>query len=159
MWKGKYWSTVNTKNRKRKGKLLPKNEEISWRKAYTNTQKFNWNILTITNILHDQKHTVKTIFTMCSHTFTLFWSKKTSMIVKIFQLNFCAFVCAFHLEISTFFCRILLFLFLFLTTWKEKYQSTDNTKNKKRNGKLLPKNEEIFGQKEHTSTPNLNWNI
>ena len=33
---------------------------------------------------------------MCSHTFTLFWSRKTSVIVEIFQLSF-------HEEISSFF--------------------------------------------------------
>ena len=38
-------------------------------------------------------------------------------------------------------------------TWKGKYQSTDNTKNGKRKGKLLPKNE-ISGGKatQHTET-------
>ena len=29
------------------------------------------------------------IFTMCSHTSTLFWSRKTSVIVENFQLSFC----------------------------------------------------------------------
>ena len=41
MWKGKYQSTDNTKNLKRKGKLLAKNEEISEGKAHTNTWKLN----------------------------------------------------------------------------------------------------------------------
>ena len=41
MWKGKYQRTDNTKNRKRKGKLLPKNEEISAQKGHTNTCKIN----------------------------------------------------------------------------------------------------------------------
>ena len=52
-----------------------------------------------------------TIFTMCSHTFILFWLRKTSVIVKMFQLSFCvcvcvyawARVCTFHPEISLFF--------------------------------------------------------
>ena len=54
------------KYRKRKGKLLPKNEEISGRKAHTNTRRLNRNISTITDAFHDQKivnaceHTVKT---------------------------------------------------------------------------------------------------
>ena len=43
-----------------------------------------------------------TIFTSCSHTFTLFWSRKICVIVKILQLNFHVFVCAFHPEISSF---------------------------------------------------------
>ena len=36
-WKGKYRSTDNTKNEKRKRKLLPKKEEISGGKARTRT--------------------------------------------------------------------------------------------------------------------------
>ena len=40
MWKGKYRSTDDTKNGKRKGKLLVKNEEISGRKAHTNKNIF-----------------------------------------------------------------------------------------------------------------------
>ena len=53
------------------------------------------------------------IFTMCSHTFTLFWSRKTPVIVKIFQLSFHVFVCAFRPEIPSFFSKSFLFLFLF----------------------------------------------
>ena len=40
--------------------------------------------------------------------------------------------------------------------WKEKYQSTDNTENGKRKGKLLPKNEGISGGKAHTNIWKLN---
>ena len=54
-WKGKYQSTDNTNNSKRKGKLLQKNEEISGRKAHTNTWKLNWNVLRITDVFLDQK--------------------------------------------------------------------------------------------------------
>ena len=43
------------------------------------------------------------VFTMCSHTFTLFWSRKTSVIIKTFQLSFHVFMCVFHLEISSIF--------------------------------------------------------
>jgi hypothetical protein len=39
-----------------------------------------------------------------------------------------------------------------LTTWKGKYRSTDNTKNGKRKGKLLMKNEEISDGKANTNT-------
>jgi hypothetical protein len=46
------------------------------------------------------------ITSLCLHTFTLFWSRKTSVIIKISQLNFCVFVCAFPLEISSFFVRV-----------------------------------------------------
>ena len=52
--KEKYRSTDNTKNGKRKGNL-PKNDEISGGKAYTNTWKFNLNILTIAGVFLDQK--------------------------------------------------------------------------------------------------------
>ena len=91
---------VYIKKRKR-GKLFPKNEGISGRRAHTNTQKLNLNILTITYAFLDQKrvnvceHMVKTapcessgkvppggcetgrgrsgaLLTVCSHTFTLF---------------------------------------------------------------------------------------
>ena len=64
--KEKYQSMDNTKNRERKRKLLPKNEEISGRKAHTNTQKLNWNVSMITDVFLDHKrlnvckHTVKT---------------------------------------------------------------------------------------------------
>ena len=37
------------------------------------------------------------------NTFSLFWSRKEFVIVKIFPLNFHVFVCAFHPEISSFF--------------------------------------------------------
>ena len=39
----------------RKGKLLPKNEEISKGKSHTNTWKFIRNILTITDVFLNQK--------------------------------------------------------------------------------------------------------
>ena len=41
------------------------------------------------------------IFTMCSHTFTLFWSRNISVIVEIFQITFCVLVCVFSLKISS----------------------------------------------------------
>ena len=134
-WKGKYRSMDDTKNWNMKGELLLKNEEISGRKAHTNTGKLNWNILTIIDVFLNQKSNVckhskdgamlvfwrsatrrdsreeggkewrenllhssilpvlqpplaallQNIFTVCSHTVTLFWSRKTSVIIKIFQ--------------------------------------------------------------------------
>ena len=33
--------------------------------------------------------------------------------------------------------------------WKEKYQNTDTTENRKRKRNFLPKNEEISTQKAH----------
>ena len=43
------------------------------------------------------------VFIMCSHTITLFRSRKTSVIVETFQLSFHVFMFAFHPEISLFF--------------------------------------------------------
>ena len=78
------------------------------------THKNLWYISTITDVILDQKrvnvceHTVKmaphgTIFTVCSHTFTLFWLRKTSVIIEIYKINLHVFVCAFPPEISSFF--------------------------------------------------------
>ena len=53
-----------------------------------------------------------TVFTMCSHTFTLFWLRKTSVIVKIFQLSFRVLMCAFHPKISSFFSVRVFYSFL-----------------------------------------------
>ena len=36
-----------------------------------------------------QKHSCDAIFTVCSHTFTLFWSRKASVITKIFPVSVC----------------------------------------------------------------------
>jgi hypothetical protein len=90
MWKGKYQSTDNTKNWKRKRISYLKNEEISRRKAYTNTRKLNWNILTITDIFPNQKRV-----NVCEQT--------VKVIVESFQLSF-------HVFVLSFFRRSLLFL-------------------------------------------------
>ena len=45
-------------------------------------------------------------------TFTLFWSRKTSLIVEMFQLSFHVFTFAFHPEISSFFRRFLFHFYL-----------------------------------------------
>ena len=99
-WKGQCRSRYDTKRTigKERRKSYRKNEEISGWKAYINTQKLKWNVLTIRDVFRDQKR-----HKMCSHTFALLWSRKTSVIVKTFQLSFCVFMCAFHLEISSFF--------------------------------------------------------
>ena len=54
-------------------------------------------------------HVVSSLPCMCSHTFTLFWSWKTSVIIKMFQLSFCVFVCAFNflVRVSSFFSYFL----------------------------------------------------
>ena len=43
------------------------------------------------------------IFVMCSHTFTLFWLRKTSVTVKISWFSFRVFACTFLPEISSIF--------------------------------------------------------
>ena len=55
MWKGKYQNIDNTKNGKRKGKLLPNNEEISGGKAHADRWKVIWYISTITGVFLNQK--------------------------------------------------------------------------------------------------------
>ena len=114
-----------TKIRKIKRNSYQKNEEVSRRKAHTNTWKLNWNVLTITGVFLDQKrinvceHMVNTVshshdavFTICSHIFNLFWLRKISVIIKIFQISFHVFVCAFPPEISLIFLsHILCYLY------------------------------------------------
>ena len=45
--------------------------------------------------LPKQSHSA--IFTVYSHTFTLIWLRKTSVIIKTFQWSFSLFVCAFYI--------------------------------------------------------------
>ena len=97
-----------------RGNSYQKNEEISRWKAHLNTWKLNWNVSMITYVFLDEKRvnvckcTVKmasrgVIFTICSNTFILFWLRKISVIINMFQLSFHVFICGFHLEISSFF--------------------------------------------------------
>ena len=94
-WKGKYQSTDNTINRKRKGKFLLKNEDISrWSCTQTQTQG---------NLIYFSNHRClswseesKYMWTCgndgvctCSYTFTFFWSRKASVIAKIYQVSVC----------------------------------------------------------------------
>ena len=61
---------------KRKGKLLPKSEEISIGKAYTNTQKLIQYISTITDVFLNQKriNVCEHMEKMASHGFTYIYS-------------------------------------------------------------------------------------
>ena len=96
------------------GKLLPKNEEI-----------LGWKTHISTNLIYfsdhrrlSQSEENKCMWTrsndgtmwVCSHTFTLFWSWKASVITEMCQVS----VCLFHLEISSFFGNRFLFLILFI---------------------------------------------
>ena len=69
-------SLNNTKIEKQRGNSHRKKEEVSGRKAHTNTRKLNKNAPTITDV-----------FTICPHTFTLLWWRKTSVIVEEFQIE------------------------------------------------------------------------
>ena len=66
-------------------------DESTYEHKHTET----WNILAITDVFLHQKrvnvceHAVKMGSTACSHTFTLFWLRKTSVIAKIFQISMC----------------------------------------------------------------------
>ena len=86
--------------------------KIEWKSSEVNTRWFPFNFPSIPftpspflSCTYSRgtfpKLSCDAVFTVCSHTFTLFWSRKTSMITKTFQLSFC--VCVFHLAISSFF--------------------------------------------------------
>ena len=116
--------------------LLPKKYEISGCKKQMNTHKLNWNVSTIRDVFLNQKRinvcerTVKmtpcdAVFSVCSHTFILFWLRKTYMSVEIHQLSFHVlfFVCLIywplHLRVSpldSYFCVIHTSV-PFLPTW------------------------------------------
>ena len=49
------FSLIKKKKEKKKGKFLPKNEEISERKSHTNTQKLDRNFSMITDVFLNQK--------------------------------------------------------------------------------------------------------
>ena len=63
------------------------------------------------------------VFTVCSHTFTLFWLRKTSEIIEMFQLSFHVFVCLssgdliFSVIVSSFFSYCY-----FIRTWVLSFQ-------------------------------------
>ena len=52
-----------------------------------------------------------TIFVVSSHTFTLFWLRKSSVTIKIFWISFRVFVCVFSPEISSIFGKSFPFPF------------------------------------------------
>ena len=94
---------------------MQKNEEILGWKAHTNTWNLNSNVSKITDAFINQKRVILcerrgAEFTLFSHSLLI---EKESVIFEIFQLNFVMFVFAFRLEISSFFSKRFLFLFLF----------------------------------------------
>ena len=120
----------NPKKKRKERDLTKKNEEISGRKVHTNKWKLNWNVSMITDVFLDHKrvnvceHTVKmapheivpcgAVFTVYSHTLTLFWSRKTSVKIETTQLSFHVFMCAIRPEISSFLLRVFPFFSYFL---------------------------------------------
>ena len=78
-----------------------------------------------------------TIFSVCSHTFILFWLRKTSVSVKTYQLNFCVFfwfglLVPFIQRPLHFFGKfhlLILFFFLYglyIRIWRQSQQLPDN---------------------------------
>ena len=60
-------------------------------------------------------------FTICSYTFTLFWLRKISVIIKTFQLNFRVLVCALCPEIYSFYRKSFIYLFVFFNVIHIRY--------------------------------------
>ena len=116
MWRGKYQNMDNTKIGKEKISYW-KNEEISGRKAHTK-HKLIWNVSTITDAFLGQKRV-----NVCEHTvknkpceLTLFWPRKTSVIVETFQLSFSVFfVCLSSGDLFIFSVKDSSFIFYFLS--------------------------------------------
>ena len=82
--------------------------------------KLNWHLSTPTEAFINQKsldvceHTIKMVlhvtkFTVCSHTFILFWLTKTPVTVKRSQVSMCSFRCVFHPEPLVFSVRAIYF--------------------------------------------------
>ena len=122
---GKYPSTANRKigiKRRNSYKKMIKSLDVRHTEA-------NWYISTITDVfLHQKrvnicKHTVKmphahgAIFTVCSHTFTLFRLRKTSVIVKTYQLP-CVYWCLLSRDLFIFSVRVSSFHFYFCNIQK-----------------------------------------
>ena len=81
--------------------------EISRWKAHTNTWKLNWNVSMITDVFLDQKRV-----NVCEHMVKPApQSRKTSMIVETFQLNFC--VPFIRRSLNFFLVRVFSFFFYF----------------------------------------------
>jgi hypothetical protein len=87
--KGKYQSTDNTKIGKERGK--------SYRKKWRDLRMKGTHKHPSGSYL---KLSCGIIFTVCSHTFTLLWLRKTSVNVETYQLSFRVFMYAFHLKIT-----------------------------------------------------------
>ena len=105
----------------KRGNFYQKTEEISGWKTHTSTLKLNWNISTITDVLLYQKKInvckhMGAFFTVYSHTFTLFWLRKTLVIVEKLQLNFCIYMRLIQRSLH-FSVRVSYFFFLFLCIW------------------------------------------
>ena len=130
------------KIRERKRKTLTKNWRDLWRKGTHKHMKtyskyfdghryFSQSEESEYMWTHDKDRVCgAVVFTMCSHTSTLFWLRKTSVIVKTFQLSFHTFVClssrdllTFLVRVSTFFSYSLCYPYFdtFLSRWPHLY--------------------------------------
>jgi hypothetical protein len=95
-----------------------------WKKWKTLTEKLRDRRMKVT---HKPKGTCGTIITACSHTFTVFWLRKASVIAKIYQVSVCLGLCItfiwrslhFLVRVFPFFSYLLSFLYFgtFLSMW------------------------------------------
>ena len=88
-------------------------------------RKLNYMFQQIKDVFLNQKR-----INVCSHTFILFWLRKTSVIVKTYQLNFHVFIWAFHLEISSFFYPYFYTRFAYSVFDKGKSREVNRVKEK-----------------------------
>ena len=68
----------------------------------------------------ENKHGATRMWIVCSNTSILFWLTKTSVKVEMYQSSFCElfwFICAFHLETSSFPLFIAIFVLFHLNYW------------------------------------------
>ena len=113
--RGKCRSSYNTNIGKRKGNLLPKNEEISGGKSHTNTRKHIWYISTIIDVFLNQKR-----LDVCEHAWRHLYLVFTYIYFLLIEKDICdrrnisnKFLCVFPPEILSFFDGIFLSFIIF----------------------------------------------
>ena len=115
------FKSIPQKIGKERGNSYHKNEEISRLKAHINTWKLIWRIWTITDVFLNPKrvnvceHTVKMMSSLlCVHIHLL--SSDWERHVETYHLSFHVFICAFHLEISSFFSVRVSYFYVICTS-------------------------------------------
>ena len=98
------------------GKIKWKLSEVNTRAVSRGQNELIGNFPSIPSSLatpwwHLWKSSCDAIYTMCSDKFTLFWLRKTSEIIEMFQISCRVFVCAFPPEISSLFGKSFPFPF------------------------------------------------